>query len=1284
MSRASWNSTILFFALAAASPCYPAPAAQDEPAEQAEKILAATGVQGGLVVHLGCGDGRLTAALRRNESYSVLGLDTDAANVAKARAFIQSRGLYGNVTVDRWQGGRLPLIDNLVNLLVAEGGPPASNEEILRVLAPRGAAYVRTNDGWNETVKPWPPELDEWTHFLHDATNNAVSQDTVVGPPRHYQWLGSPTYLRHHDHMSGFSAMVSAGGRVFYIIDLGPRWSVQMPPQWMLIARDAFNGTILWQRPIPKWHAHLWPLKKGPAQLMRRLVAVGDTVSVTPGVGSPVVALDAATGKVRRTFEGTEGAEEIILQGGVLFTLVDPTGDAFQTISRESVELTRGAGRDWNWDERPRRLMAIDQVSGLVLWEKTGRVAPSSLASMDGRVYFHDGDKVVCLNGADGNQVWNSKPLPRWSPMHVLFNPTLIVHGDVVLFAGGEKMTPISGGKDTMTALSAATGEVLWTAPHPQSGYASSEDLFVIDNLAWCGVTTNRRDSGIFTGRNLQTGEVAVEFPPDDWGHMPHHRCHRAKATANYILTSRTGIEYVDLGNQQWTAHHWVRGSCNYGIMPANGLTYAGPHSCACYPLAKLTGFNALAPKREIDDAVPNDADDERLQRGPAYRDTKTPSSAAGPQSGDWPTLRHDAARSGVASTSLPAELKTTWQASVGGKLGAPVIAEGRLFVTSIETHDVHALDAATGRPLWSFKAGGRIDSPPSVWQGRVLFGSADGFVYCLRAADGEIGWRFRAAPADLRMMAREQVESVWPVPGSVLVREGTVYCVAGRAMWLDGGLRMLRIDARTGRKLSETILDDKYPETGENLQTDVKWPNLPVALPDVLSCDGRYVYMRSQPFDLEGNRTEIVTPRSYEQQQGETTHLFCPSGFLDDTWWHRTYWIYGRSFIGGAGGWYLAAYQAPAGRILAVDDTNVYGFGRLASGFRGTQNIYHLFACDKQPELHNPNPKQAARKQGSSIYGKVIATHPVYHWSESIPFMTRALVLAEGALFAAGPAEIVDESEVYLRYGDQEIQAQMRQHVEAFEGRHGGILMAVSKQNGRKLSAYRLASIPVFDGMAAAEGRLYLSMLDGNVLCLGADGRPLDVAGDVEPGPVPVATRGFVETTSHPDFEHLKTVSVMSSDLGYRMQTAPKEVGLALRKLDTPLTKRAEFRVRVRPTPGAGIADKPGNAFVAFGDAPEDGGLVKCGLRISGKRLFIVQGPLLEGESKSLPADVKSDEVAEIQVVVDLAEQTVAMTMKGETLSVPLRQRMNAVSWVGCCLTGVTTDFSPVDVSGE
>ena len=108
---------------------------------------------------------------------------------------------------------------------------------------------------------------------------------------------------------------------------------------------------------------------------------------------------------------------------------------------------------------------------------------------------------------------------------------------------------------------------------------------------------------------------------------------------------------------------------------------------------------------------------------------------------------------------------------------------------------------------------------------------------------------------------------------------------------------------------------------------------------------------------------------------------------------------------------------------------------------------------------------------------------------------------------------------------------------------------------------------------------------------------------------------------------------------------------------------------------------DTPGNAFLAFGDGPADEQLVKCGFRISGKRIFIVQGPLLKGQSKSAAADVQADEVAEIRVVVDLDSQTVALTMHGVTLQAPLARRLEAVRWVGCSVTSVTSDFGPIDI---
>ena len=936
--------------------------AQTAQQKQAQQILDATGIKGGLVVHLGCRDGKLTAALRASDSFLVHGLDADSKLVAKAREFLQSQGVYGNVAIDQLPGGHLPYIDNLVNLVVKEQGVNTSKSEILRILAPGGVAY--TNDGgkWTKTVKPRPDNIDDWSHYMHDATGNSVAHDTVVGPPRHLQWHGSPRWSRHHDRMASMSALVSAGGRMFYIMDEGSRVSIQLPPKWSLIARDAFNGTILWKRPIKEWFSHLWPLKSGPTQLARRLVATKDIVYVTLSLGAPLTALDAATGKTVTTYDDSGGTEEVIVSEGSVFVLVNKGKWALDGYTpKHNVGDQKRVAKEFYWNEKPRQIMAFDVEKIGALWKKETSVAPLTMAADSERLYFHDGEKIVCLNRSSGEEHWSSPPAKRRPKVNFNFGPKLVVYGDVVLFAGGDR---------TMRSFAVSDGKELWNAPHGRSGYQSPEDLLVAGGLVWNAPTTSGRDTGVFTGRDPLTGEVKAEFPPDVNTYWFHHRCYMAKATDKYLLPSRTGIEFVDPIKKKWQIHHWVRGGCLYGILPCNGLIYAPPHNCACYPEAKLNGFNALASAGSRTEL--NGSNQDRLERGPAYEELSKASSAED-TAGSWPTYRNDPARSGFTKAAIPAELKPSWKTDLGGRLSSLVVAGGKAFVAQIDRHIVHALDAGTGRRVWSFTAGGRVDSPPTIYKGRALFGSADGWVYCLRASDGQLAWRYRAAPSDLRITSFEQVESVWPVSGSVLVQDNIVFAVAGRSLFLDGGIHFLKLDPLTGKKITEKVLDDRDPGSGKNLQERIKTLNMPVSLPDVLSSDGKSVYMRSQKFDLEGNRIDLG-PHSGDAgqqssvQKGEQ-HLFSPTGFLDGSWFHRSYWVYGRSFAGGHSGWYRAGKFAPSGRILVADDANVYGFGRKPQYLKWTTTIEHqLFATSKKPPeaaVETVTEKAAGRRGG-------------------------------------------------------------------------------------------------------------------------------------------------------------------------------------------------------------------------------------------------------------------------------------------------------------------------------
>ncbi|NQT87002.1 PQQ-binding-like beta-propeller repeat protein, partial [bacterium] len=677
-------------------------------AEDGGQILSATGITGGVIVHIGCGDGTLTMALRPNDRYVVHGLATDPADVARARTAIHETGLTGKVSVDLLVGGQLPYVDNLVNLVVAEALGEVTQVEILRVLCPNGVAYVKQAGAWTLTRKPRPTNIDDWTHYLHGADNNAVANDTVVGPPRRTQWQGSPKWTRHHDKMSSISALVSSGGRLFYIIDEGSHASIMLPSRWALVSRDAFNGKVLWKRRIPKWYTRFIGLKSGPADAPRRLIAVDGRVYATLSLGGPLSCLDADTGATVRRYEQTQGAEEVVLSGGVLFVLIGPG--------------SIGDGRRSARPAEKRIVMALDAKSGKKLWQTSDVVAALTLAVDGARAYYFNfvQRNLVALDRKTGKKLWTSDGLPTPQKQTSFFAQKLVVSDGVVLFASGEVsgMIKSTGGAtkdDTLTAVDAATGKTLWKAEHPPSGYSSPENVFVIDGLVWCDASSNGSLAGSVVAFDLKTGAVKQKFPADETSYWFHHRCHPGRATSKYVLTSRTGIEFVDIKTKHWDLNHWVRGACLYGIMPANGLVYTPPNPCACYMETLLHGFNALAPARPLPKSTTP-----QLQKGPAFGGIPDAKSQM-PDPQDWPTYRHDAARTGTTKTVVPGKLSTAWKTKLAGKLTAVTVAGGKVFVAEVDRHTVHALDAETGKALWRVTVGGRVDSPPTYYQGAIL-----------------------------------------------------------------------------------------------------------------------------------------------------------------------------------------------------------------------------------------------------------------------------------------------------------------------------------------------------------------------------------------------------------------------------------------------------------------------------------------------------------------------------------------------------------------------------------
>jgi outer membrane protein assembly factor BamB len=510
-------------------------------------------------------------------------------------------------------------------------------------------------------------------------------------------------------------------------------------------------------------------------------------------------------------------------------------------------------------------------------------------------------------------------------------------------------------------------------------------------------------------------------------------RCYPAKATQKTFWTTIGGkpqqVVHLDTGEN--CSMSWLRAGCRIGVVPANGLIYITPHPCGCHAEILLNGLLAMGPAAKGEAKIPEPAS--RLIKGPAYGALTKNSS--GPKPDSWPMHRYSPSRLASTPAPVPAALKEAWKTDLGGVLTQPVVADGRVFVASDRNHTVHALKADTGDKLWSFTVGGRIDSSPTYHGGTVLFGSADGWVYCLTAAEGRLVWKFLAAPLYRRIVSFGRIESPWPVHGSVLVKDGKVLVTAGRTSWLDGGIYLYALDPATGKVLAtgnDNVMGTKLPKNPS-----------PGMLSDLLVSDGEHIYMRTSRIQLKPDGFNVVRD-STPQKGGPGTPvtsmdykkvLMASDGILDLTWNHR------EGFL----------LNGTRGQAMACDGDTIYHV--------------QIFESWKHSAAFEPGQGRVSLS-AKPLEGKG------QKWSTKMPIRVTSLVAAGDLLFAAGPRDVVDSKDPWGGY----------------EGRKGAKLVICSKTDGKQQAVTDLQAVPVYDGMSAAGGRLYLSATDGRVTCMARD----------------------------------------------------------------------------------------------------------------------------------------------------------------------------------------------------
>ena len=773
----------------------------------------------------------LVHTLHKDETQAIAMRDAQAA-----------AGLSSFVVSERWlEFPDLPYTKNHITLLIANNYPKFRDqglklEQIVRSLVPFGKASLRgiaesdradyeatlkkcgvDTCAWSDDQvtfqKPWQAGMGVWTHGQQGPDGKPVADDTYMAVPNQIQWitgngdkeLGSLTQTR------------VAGGRAFYFYKTA------------IVARDAGSGVLLWVRPIGRPGGSV-------------LTEDGDIITRDPddaGWTPKVALLSGATGKTIRKF-GKSGFPGPYEDGLVL------AGNAYGVVAHD----VKTGEKLWSQQYKSKKAKP-----SFADFKNRRGIAPQAARLMANGFVFtrYDPGVLVARNARSGDVVWKknvAEALGGDFAMHFIDDDKIIVRVEIkdkYLGKVGGGMVSVEEaytGTIRFAAISTKDGAMIWKhdwstvlAPSYRGHVYKAagliwlcrheelmpETLTLTDNpesnKKIIGRYMNDPNPSVFEGLNPDTGAIEKSLT------MPkqiHYHCYQLTVTDRYYTGNRP-YYFVNWKTGKLEGRFGaVRSPCDgVGHFAAQGLWFArGSYGCGCIrTVMQAMGTYSASDEPSWDGAVEE-------SKHPLVKGAVDLPSAESLATGDWPMYRGDHARSATSTASITDELAVSWRYQPGdnnklsksairydwsrnnflasNKVSQPTIANGRVFVSLLETKQVVAINGDTGTVIWSKNLPAMVDTSPTIYKGLALVGCHDGWVYALRADNGEEVWRLRIAPAERRVVAYGQLESSWPVIGGVIVVNDTAYAIAGRTTEVDGGLYVLAFEATSGRVLWE------------------------------------------------------------------------------------------------------------------------------------------------------------------------------------------------------------------------------------------------------------------------------------------------------------------------------------------------------------------------------------------------------------------------------------------------------------------------------------------------
>jgi len=1051
-------------------------------------ILDGTGINTGLAVHLGASDGQLEIELARSGRILVHALALDDTACQQARRAIAEAGLYGLATVAVWcDRGRLPYADNLVNLLVADcdalGQAAPGQAEILRVLVPgRGAAWLKRQGKWEALHKPMPEPLDGWEQYWYDATGNPISRDQAVQPSTGIQWIAGSQEIADDNgyRLSGgrlvYKRRVSGSGR--------DDWVVQ------LVCRDAFNGLPCWTRQTARKSHFNIPLM---GKLTPLVFTGGRIYTVLGAEGEPLVAIDADTGETVQTYE----------QAGTTFSQGSPRSEPFRKAGFFGANY--GKGNLVYFDGLlihtvGNELFVIDAATGARRWH----FKSNDYLQLEKPTVNPDDRELYCIGcNREAQRSWGGGRNPGQLAAAVLaFDlgtgarkwTTPIDNRHITHAVYGQRTLVVYSAQDNgpreeewiFGAIDTASGKFLWR--HPWSREKPLWDM-------------QRREVVISDGKvyllshglsvfDLKTGQAMRHFVGGN------SRCETSKATANYLIMAFS--QFIDYKAEPPRAIRVAlsRGSCGSGFFPAYGMVHYLPNMCNCDNWIR---FHVTASSEPVREPLP---DGQRLVRGSAYSQGQTPETKLG-TAADWPMFLQGPQRGAWSGSALPTKLAQKWSTLVQpppkpdcpiaadwldtndyiGPISAPVVAEGLAVVAVREQHRVEALDAATGTRKWSFTAGGRVVTPPTLFGGMCLFGCRDGWVYALRADTGRLAWRFLAAPYERNIVAFSQVESSWPLLGSLLIHNGLVIAVAGYHPMANGGIHVWALEPQTGEIKWHTTLR-RTPQWVDISQPRVRIDQPHPTARGVGGFEANFVvnnlaygdgsFVRFSGAALSGDTGELFVPPPVQGKPKQFAGLYempaTPTRLLINSDKYPQF----RRHYSTEG--YFGPY-ASGSQMFAVFPEAKEALPCVACAFAGTDAVVlqgnRGEGVLRRYDTRKLDSRDAVRSDETPVWSRLIDGDPRTHQMGQKLYHYSSLIVAGDTVVVGGRLK-----------GRAHQSAPIPGMREVAEG----VIKTFDLRTGQPRQTIELDAAPVVSGLAAAQGRLYVACEDGSLLCFAAE----------------------------------------------------------------------------------------------------------------------------------------------------------------------------------------------------